>query len=117
MHKIAQAWEPLVFCNTKLDAAGKYTDPCGYYELIKLAQTVITDLIILATLLATVVFIYAGFKLMTSGGDPGAAKEAKEMLMKVVWGFLWILVAWIVVYTIMNTLLKPEFNTVLGTPR
>lgn len=86
---------------------------CTYEKLIELANGVINVLIALATIIATVVLIYAGFKLLTSGGNENEAKEAKEMLLKVVWGFFWILVAWVAVYTIMNTLLKDAVNTIV----
>ena len=108
MENLAQAgrsWsELLIVCNGP---------DCKYEDLIELANGVINVLIMLATLVATITFIYAGFRLLTSGGDEGAAKDAKEMLGKTLWGFFWILVAWVAVYTIMNTLLKPGINTVV----
>src|SRR5688572_29373717 len=118
MDQLAQAWQPLTgLCNTTQNSLGRFTDPCKFNHLILLAKNIITDLVILATLAATVGFIFVGFKLMTSGGNPGALSDAKEMFKKVLFGFLWIIAAWVVVYTITSVLLKPEFNIVIGQPR
>jgi hypothetical protein len=109
--KIAHAWETLIVCD------GTKADPCTFNKLIELAQNIITDLVILATLAATAGFIIVGFRLLFSGGNPGALSEAKEMFRKILLGFLWILVAWVVVYTITSALLNPEFNIVIGKPK
>ncbi len=90
---------------------------CTFNHLITLTQNLITDLIILSTLLATIAFAYAGLKLLTSGGNESARKEATDIFLKVLKGYLWILGAWLLVYTISSVLLKPEFRSILGTPR
>lgn len=101
-------WKPLIVCGGP---------DCTYNDLIQLAQNVINNLIVLSSIFAMAAFMFAGFKLLTSGGSPGAKDEAKKIFWKVFWGFVWILAAWIVVYTITSVLLKPEFNTVIGNPR
>lgn len=109
MNNLAAGWESLIVC----DGAD-----CTYADFIKLINVAINDLVILATILVVVIFIIAGFKLLMSQGNEGAMKEVKTMLWNVVKGFLWILVAWIVVYTIMNTLLDPDkYTNVLGAPK
>ena len=100
-------WKPLIVC----------TGPdCTFGDLIVLAQNLITDLILLSTILAVAVFAFAGIKLITSGGSEGARKEAIEMFRKVLIGYLWILGAWLLVYTITNVLLKTGYSF-LGPPR
>src|SRR4051812_45885564 len=110
MMNLAAAWAPLIVCK------GTSADPCTFGALIHLSQNLIQDLVILSTLLATAVFAYAGVKLLTSGGDPGALKEAKGILMKVVIGYLWILAAWLIVYTITTALLNSGYS-ILGSPK
>lgn len=106
INQLAAVWQPLIVCNGP---------DCGYADLVKLAQNLITDLTILATMLATVGFIWAGFLLLTSGGDPGKKNEAKNVLWKVFWGFVWVLGSWVVIYTITSTLLKGQgYNSILG---
>lgn len=89
---------------------GTPDDPCTYASLIELVNVLIQTMIVLSTILAAVVFAYIGFILLTSGGDPGAMTKAKGMFGKVLKGYLWILFAWIIVYTITNTLLDPGYT-------
>ena len=90
---------------------------CGYNDLIILFKNVINGLIELATIITTGVLAYAGFTLITSGGDEGAYKKGVEMLKKTVWGYFWVLVAWTLVYTITSVLLNPATTTtLLGKP-
>ena len=83
---------------------------CDFAKLMQLVQNIISALIIISTFLATAAFAYAGFLLLTSGGNESNKTKAKEMLGKVIKGYLWILVAWVLVYTITTVLLKPGFS-------
>ena len=91
-------------------------DPCTFGKLIELAQNLINALILISTFLATAVFAYAGVILLTSGGNEASKTKAKEMFTKVLIGYLWILGAWLLVYTITSALLNSGFS-VLGAPR
>ncbi len=92
-----------------IGATGKPLPVCDYGYLIFLAKELIQTMILISTILAAVVFAYIGFILLTSGGDPSAMTRAKGMFGKVLKGYLWILFAWIIVYTITNTLLKDGY--------
>jgi uncharacterized membrane protein len=96
-------FKPLIVCDG-------VTTPCDWAHLTLLIKVLIDDMIIISTLLAGAVFAYIGFILLTSGGNPAAMTRAKGMGMKVIKGYLWILFAWLVVYTITNTLLKPGYT-------
>ncbi len=103
-------WQPLVgFCDG-------VTNPCDFADFITLIKNGITDLVLLSTLLVVAMLAYAGINLLMSGGNAGARTDAKDMGLKVVKGYMWILVAWLLVYTITSTLLKPEFFFLLGSP-
>jgi hypothetical protein len=82
---------------------------CGYADLFKLVNNVIDYLIMISIPLAAGVFAWAGFKYMSTG-VVDQKKAATEMIQKVFIGFVFILAAWIIVNTITNTLLKPEFR-------
>lgn len=85
---------------------------CGFADLIELANAVINFLMFqIAVPLATIGFAWAGWILMTSGGDPGAKKRAKDIGMNVLWGFGIAMSAWLIVDTIFDALLKPEIQT------
>ncbi|OHA90429.1 MAG: hypothetical protein A3F53_01900 [Candidatus Zambryskibacteria bacterium RIFCSPHIGHO2_12_FULL_48_10] len=99
-------WQSLIVCD-----GVKTTElpECGYASLITLARVLINDLFILSTLIAVAAFAYAGFKMVMSRGSETEYKNAVTMLSKVAWGYVWILAAWLVVYTISTVLLKSNF--------
>ena len=99
-------WEPLIVCYN--ETLPQYNHPCEFADLIVLVTNLITNLVIISTFLATAVFAYAGFLLLTSGGNESAKTKAKEMLGKVLRGYLWILCAWVLVYTIFNVLVDTD---------
>ena len=103
-------WRTLIVCD------GGATDPCTFDDIITMIQNFITDLILLSTLLAVIAFIYSGFLLMTSGGSESKKTQAKGIFTKVLIGYLWILGAWLLVYTITSVLLNPGYS-LLGAPR
>lgn len=112
MEQLAQAlpgWKPLIVCE------GTTADPCKFSHLIELVKVLITDLVILSTFILVMLLVWVGIKLLTSGGNPSAMTDAKKMLGKVVLGYIWILAAWLVVYTITSVLLNPGYS-LLGTP-
>lgn len=88
---------------------------CDFAALAKLVKNLINFMIYLSTILATAAFAWAGVVLLTSGGNPGKKDEAKKIFKKVLIGYLWILGAWLLVYTISSALLKEGFFF-LGKP-
>jgi hypothetical protein len=99
-------WKPLIVCD----------GDCGFNHLIILVNHLVYDLIIVSTIFATIGFTYIGIKLLTAGGDEGAMKAAKESLWSILKGFFFILVAWLLIYTITNALLDPAYS-LLGPPQ
>ena len=99
-------WKPLIICDG-------VTTHCGFPQFIEVIKNGITDLILFSTLVAMCVLVYAGILWLTSQGSEANHKRALAMLGKVVWGYVWILIAWTLIYTITSTLLKPEFNFLL----
>jgi hypothetical protein len=115
-------WKPLIVCSDVVrdavtNAVTQTLPACDFGTLILLINNIIYDLIFISSLLATAAFAYAGFKLLTSGGDEGALKDAKKIFTTTLKGFLWILVAWLLVYTITNGLLGANSGySILGAP-
>lgn len=101
-------WESLIVCDG-------VNVPCTFSHLILLTQNLISHLIVLSTFFATGAFAWAGIILLTSGGNESAKNRAKDIFLKVLKGYLWILGAWLLVYTITSVLLKPGFS-ILGAP-
>ena len=101
-------WKPLVFCNRDVNELNN--TPCGFNDLIILVQAVMKDLTILATFLFVVGCIFVGFKLMTSGGNEGEMKDAKNRLGLLLKGYFFILAAWLIVYLVTSILLKNGYS-------
>jgi hypothetical protein len=75
---------------------------CDFNDFIRQINKIIKFLFYAAVLLATIAFVYCGFLFLTAGGDAGKAKEAKEIFFKVVMGFIWIFIAFLVVQFIVG---------------
>lgn len=78
---------------------------CGFDELMKLINKVINFLLFtIAVPLAAIIFAYAGFLLITAGGDPAKATKAKAIIKNLLIGFIIALAAWLIINTILSTL-------------
>ena len=84
-------------------------DECDFYDLIRLVQNVLNWIVLISFPVAIITFAWAGFLLLTTG-VVDKRTEAKKMLWSVVIGFAIILAAWLIVRTIVNTLLAPNIG-------
>ena len=87
---------------------------CDFYSLVKLVKVGITVLVEVSTLIAVVALIYNAFNLLMSGSNTKARGDIKKSITSIVIGYGFIVLAWLLVYTIASTLLKPSFNTILS---
>ena len=99
-------WRSLIVCSSPPE----FPQPCGLSHFFLLLQNLVFDLIVLSTFLATIAFVYAGFLLLASGGSEDKKNQAKKVFGSVLKGSLWILAAWVIVYTISSALLKAGFS-------
>jgi hypothetical protein len=83
---------------------------CTYAKLVELAIVLMHNLVLLSTLIAVALFAYAGFRMLLAQGSENEYKKAIEMFKKLAIGYMWILAAWLVVYTISSALLNPGFS-------
>lgn len=88
---------------------------CDFNDLVMLTRVVMDNIITVSIFLATVAFMYVGFKYLTSQGDPGAKTYAKKVAFNVVIGLFFVLAGWVIVYTISTVLLKDGFSLLGGT--
>ncbi len=102
----AQSFD-LIVCGRKNDP-----DPyqCTLADLIQVVRNLVNALVMLSTLLATLAFVWMGLLLITSGGNESRKKRAKDIGLKVLIGYLWILAAWILVATVFGVILNDEYN-------
>jgi hypothetical protein len=91
----------------------KSTDVCGDVNVqtkantnpIAIAMKALLELMsIIAGVAATVMLIISGLRFITSGGDPGGVKSAREGMQYVVIGILVILTAQLIVAFVINKL-------------
>jgi len=75
---------------------------CNQCHLVRLADNVIGWLIMFLTVVAVIALVIAGFKLVTSGGNPSALQAAKETLINILIGFILVLAAWLIVDTLLK---------------
>ncbi len=105
-------------CNeeTIKDSKGNFVafkDPCDFGWLIKQINAFISFLLFdLAMPLAAIIFAYAGWLYMSSGGSGSQIEKAKGLFKKVLIGFIIALAAWLIVKTIMLGLgVSSEYDT------
>ncbi len=79
-------------------------DGCRACDLVTLADNIINFLIMISLLIAAILFAYAGFLMVTSGGNSGKVKKAKEVFQNVLIGIVIVLSGWIIINTIMSIL-------------
>jgi hypothetical protein len=71
--------------------------PCQSCDVVKLENNVVGWLVMILGILAAIVIVYAGVKLVTSGGNRHAMEEAKGMINNIIIGYLIVLAAWLMI--------------------
>ena len=81
---------------------------CNACHFILLGQNILNFFIIIAAFIAGLVAAAAGLTMASSGGDTGKLSKGKDMLKSAVVGIIILLAAWLIVDTVMKTLVDPE---------
>lgn len=79
---------------------------CSACNLVEMANEIIVWLFGIIFLLFAVLMTVAGFGLVTSGGNPSALNAAKDKFTNAMIGLLIVMSAWLIVDTLMQSLLK-----------
>lgn len=86
---------PLVPCTTN----------CGWSNLITLVDNIIHfTLYYMVIPIAAIMFAYAGFLLVTAGGEVSRRSKAKSIFTNAVIGLVIAIAAWLIVRLILSTL-------------
>jgi len=85
---------------------GSAQDPCNFDQMIVMINGIIKWIISIAMVIFTISAIYGGFLYMTSGDKPGNKDKAKTILWSTLTGFVIILVAWLIVFTLLKTVVR-----------
>lgn len=89
-----------------VDATGKITDACDFYALMALVNRVIHFVLFdMVIPIAAIMFAYAGFLMVTAGGEAaGARTKAKSIFTNVVLGLIIAVAAFLIIRTILSIL-------------
>lgn len=79
---------------------------CGFSDVLATIQNIINYLIIIGSVFAAISFIYAGFLYLFSMGNSGKISQATEIFKKVAIGYIIMLSAWLIVYSIEKAILS-----------
>ena len=79
------------------------TNSCGFYDILTLINTVVNFILInLALPIAAIMFAYAGFELLTSGGETSKREKAKKIFINVAIGLIFVAASFLIVQTILS---------------
>ena len=84
---------------------------CGFDELVQLGSNFMTFLIWLAAPVSVLLFTWAGFLWLTAGDNQGQISKAIKIFTDVAVGVIIMGVAWLLVYTALNTLLSDQYKS------
>lgn len=106
----------LIPCGDIKNADGVITNPCGFYDLIKLANSIIKFLMYdIAIPLATLGFMYVGANFILNQNKEGARSEAKESFLNMAKGFGMILGAYVLIKTVLVAFLACDVASFVKT--
>ncbi len=78
---------------------------CNWDQLMTLVDNILNFLLnVMVIPIAAIMFAYAGFLLVTSGGDPGRRSKAKSIFINVLIGLIIAVGAWALVKLLLTTL-------------
>lgn len=95
------------------DISGTLIEPCNFNHLIVLAQRLINWLVFISVFVGAALFAYAGLLYVSSAGSEDKVKKAHDLFRSVLVGFLLVLAAWLIVYTISTAVIKEQYIDIL----
>lgn len=85
-------------------------DDCDFNALMVLFNRIINFIFYVSIPLAAISFSYAGYLYLSAAGNTSQIEKAHKIFEKVLIGFIFILSAWLIVYTITSSLLSSDFK-------
>ena len=96
----------LVPCNNTPDIYGKIAQPCDFNALMALVNKVINFILYyMAIPIAAMMFAFAGFLMVTAGGEAvGARTKAKNIFTNTLIGLILAAACWLIIKLILSIL-------------
>ena len=83
---------------------------CNVCDIAIVAQNVLNTAIFILVALSAVLFAWAGWKMLIAQGDTESYSAGKRIFGNVVLGLVILLMGWIVIDTLMRTMLGSDFG-------
>jgi len=81
---------------------GSAENPCGFDQFLTLINTIVNILFVMVVPIAAIIFAYAGFELITSGGETSKREKAKKIFTNVAIGLIVAAAAFLIVKTVLS---------------
>ncbi|MSU44907.1 hypothetical protein EXS45_01880 [Candidatus Nomurabacteria bacterium] len=95
----------LVPCGNDKDIKGNIINPCSFKDALTLVNGIIKFILFkLVIPIAAIMFFYAGFLMITSGGSAESKTKAKGIFTNAVIGLVIAVGAWLIIKTILSIL-------------
>lgn len=91
-------------CDAADQAEVGFAGACQLCDLVKLANNMVGFAVAFSTVVATLMFAYAGILYVTAASNPENIKKAHSIFIKVLVGLVLILISWLIVDIIMKTI-------------
>lgn len=90
------------------------TNDCTFSDLVQLGQNILNYLVFISAIAAAGGFMWAGWLYFTSAGNEGQVSQARDIFKNIALGFIFVLGAWLIVYTITSSLGVSSENILLS---
>lgn len=97
-------------CGTHTNIKGEIDNPCQFKDVIILAKRLMFGWIMAGVTFATLGFAYAGYLYITAMGSAESISHAHSIFTKTFLGFVFMLSAWLIVYTIEGVFLRKNIR-------
>lgn len=97
------AEKPLVECGG-VTSTGVEQPPCDIGHFAKLIQDLLNLVFLFTGFIVAGMFMYAGFLLVTAGGDTGKIQKARTIFKRVAIGFLIMFMSYLLVRSLLDKL-------------
>lgn len=91
------------------DGAVTGPEQCSFNHVIILIQNILEFLIMISLPISAIMFAYAGWLYMSAQGSESQVSKAHSVFKNVTIGFILILSAWVIVWTVSSALLDDIF--------
>ena len=87
---------------------GRGEPACQMCNVVGLVNNVNSWLVGVLSVVAAIMFIFAGFRILTARGNPTVVVQAKGLIINVAIGFIIVLGAWLMIDLLLKTLLSDD---------